>query len=79
MQTLTFFFIGNIQNSSFQHFVILRKTPVIYKIYNINLKTVKTTSKNRKTTVEFISEPKYICTIENKGMLKTKKSKQRKI
>ena len=79
MQTLTFFFIGIIQNAPFRHFIILRKTTVIYKKHNINLKTVKTTSKNRKTTVEFISEPKYICTIENKGMLKTKKSKQRKI
>ncbi|SHF37499.1 hypothetical protein SAMN02787100_1800 [Chryseobacterium sp. OV279] len=66
MQTLTFFFIGIIQNPPFRHFIILRKTTFIYKKHNINLKTVKTTSKNRKTTVEFISEPKYICTIENK-------------
>ncbi len=36
MQTLTFFFMGNIQKSPLYHLIILRKTIVIYKIHNIN-------------------------------------------
>lgn len=49
------------------HFIIRKKSILIYKICIIKLKTVKTPFKNRKTTDELILKPVYICTIENRG------------
>lgn len=78
MQNLTFSMVRNIQKRNTDRFIFRKKHFIIYHIYIIKQKSVKTTSKNRKITDELISNLKYICTIEKSGMLKTEKSKQRK-